>query len=209
MAVANYHEDYGVYPPAYIADEKGTPIHSWRVLLLPYIEQRELYAQYDFTKPWNDPVNLKIANQMPQTYMLHGDFQPGMTTTNYLVVTGESTVWPDTKSMSHEQVTDDPGSTIQIVENLGLHVHWMEPRDLSLDSMSFQINDPAGVSSKYESPAVVMVDGRITQLDKDLPTETLKALLTATGGEQLQETDRKWKLLQDGRDRKEAKPAMD
>src|SRR4051794_6845264 len=43
LALQNYHDDYGTLPPAYIADSTGKPIHSWRVLLLPYIEQKLLY----------------------------------------------------------------------------------------------------------------------------------------------------------------------
>src|SRR5207244_4506816 len=39
LALQNYHDDFGCFPPAYIADENGRPMHSWRVLILPYIEQ--------------------------------------------------------------------------------------------------------------------------------------------------------------------------
>ncbi|MCA9206080.1 MAG: DUF1559 domain-containing protein, partial [Planctomycetales bacterium] len=43
LALHNYHDTFGSFPPAYVADAAGRPIHSWRVLILPYIEQRGLY----------------------------------------------------------------------------------------------------------------------------------------------------------------------
>jgi predicted RNA-binding Zn-ribbon protein involved in translation (DUF1610 family) len=51
LAIHNYHDTYGQLPPAYIPDADGKPMHSWRVLILPFIEQLHLYNQYDFSKP--------------------------------------------------------------------------------------------------------------------------------------------------------------
>ena len=58
LAFHNYHQAYGQFPPAFIADDNGTPMHSWRVLILPYIEQQALYNAYDFSEPWNGPKKL-------------------------------------------------------------------------------------------------------------------------------------------------------
>ena len=55
MAVANYHDFCGAFPPAVVRDEQGQPIHSWRVLLLPYPDQMQLYEEYDFQEPWKGP----------------------------------------------------------------------------------------------------------------------------------------------------------
>ena len=68
FAILTYQSAYGHFPPAYIADENGTPMHSWRVLILPFLEQRALYDQYDFDEPWNGPNNLKLANKMPYSF---------------------------------------------------------------------------------------------------------------------------------------------
>jgi hypothetical protein len=62
LAVANYHDVKGHYPPAYIADANGKPMHSWRVLILPYLEENELFEKYDFTQPWNSEANLRLAS---------------------------------------------------------------------------------------------------------------------------------------------------
>jgi translation elongation factor EF-Tu-like GTPase len=60
LAVANYHETYGCFPPAYVADRDGKPMHSWRVLILPFLEQQELYHAYNFAEPWDGPNNRKL-----------------------------------------------------------------------------------------------------------------------------------------------------
>ena len=206
MAVANYHDAHGHYPPAYLADANGRPIHSWRVLLLPYIEQKDLYDQYDFSEPWDGPKNRQLAERMPAIYAFHGESRPGVVETNYLAVVGPETVWPGRDRVSSKDVVDGLSSTILIVENLGARVHWMEPRDLPFGRMSFKVDSPEGVSSKYLDPAVVMLDGSLHTLRKDLREGTLRALLTTRGGEKVQEKDQGWVLLPDGRDRPPAVP---
>ena len=52
LAIHNYHDVYQRFPPAYVADEDGKPMHSWRVLVLEFIRDptaKQLYNQYDFT----------------------------------------------------------------------------------------------------------------------------------------------------------------
>jgi Protein of unknown function (DUF1559) len=206
LAVANYHDAHERYPPPYLADEQGQPAHSWRMLVLPYIEQDHLHKRYDFAKPWDGPDNRALAPEMPRTYMFYSDHRPGLTTANYLAVVGPETAWPPAGKLTSKDVKDGLSSTILIVENRGAGVHWMEPRDLSLATMSFKLNDPAGVGSKYLDPAVAMLDGSLHRLHKDLSPETLRALLTANGGEKIGEADGKWSVLPDGRQRDEKEP---
>ena len=206
MAVANYHDVHGHYPPAYLVDADGRPMHSWRVLILPYLEQKKLYDQYDFSEPWDGPHNRKLAARMPEVYALHGDYEPGLTTTNYLAVVGPETVWLGETPRLSDEITDGFSSTILIVENRGAKIPWMAPADLSLATMSLEINSPDGVSSKYADPAVVMLDGSLHRLRSDLPSAALRALLTAAGGEDVENYEDQWILLPDGRKRLLAPP---
>src|SRR5262249_13538594 len=64
VAFHNYHDTYGCFPPAYVADANGKPIHSWRVLMLPFIDEVHLYEKYRFDEPWNGPNNRRLANQL-------------------------------------------------------------------------------------------------------------------------------------------------
>jgi hypothetical protein len=206
VAVATYHDQHGRYPPAFHVEGPGRPAHSWRVALLPYLEGRELYGQYDRSQSWDAAANQALLSRMPAHYAFHGDYYPGLTVTNYLAVVGAETVWPGQTSLCAKDVTDGLSTTILVVENRGAEVQWLEPRDLSFAGMSFALNSPDGVSSKYLDPAVAMLDGSIRRLEKDLSAQTLRALLTANGGERLQEDPTGWIVLPDGRQREIAPP---
>lgn len=78
VALHNYHDTYGSFPPAYLADETGKPMHSWRTLLLPYLDGAQLYNEYRFDEPWDSTHNLSIAAaavrtvQLPEPCQQHG-----------------------------------------------------------------------------------------------------------------------------------------
>src|SRR5262245_16452317 len=57
LALTNYELEYQALPPAHTTDANGNPLHSWRTLILPYLDQRQLYESIDLSKPWNDPIN--------------------------------------------------------------------------------------------------------------------------------------------------------
>ena len=106
-------------------------MHSWCILILPYLDQGELYKAYNFDKPWYGPNNRKLASRMPALFALYGDHHEGNTTTNYLAVVGPETIWQGATGVASDALKDGPSQTILIVENRGANVHWMEPRDLS------------------------------------------------------------------------------
>lgn len=186
-------------PPAFVADETSRPAHSWRVLLLPYLDAGDLYDQYDFSEPWDGPNNHRLLDQRPRTYALHDRNEEPGSLTNYLVVVGPDTMWPGS------QPTDEPfgGRKILIVENVGADVPWTEPRDLHLDTMNFDLaaSSAEGVSSSYLPAAVALSDGTIRRLPAEkISPQELRDLLTG-------KVDLKTALnaadfrLEDGRDR--------
>jgi hypothetical protein len=214
LAVANYHDTNGHYPPAYLVGPDGRPWHSWRVLILPYIEGDDILRQYRFDEPWDGPNNRLLADRMPSTYALHGDRKSGTTTTNYLAVVGPKTVWqpgrllgplpvwrPD-RPIAQRDITDGSDSTLLIAENRGLNVHWMEPRDLDFDTMDWTVNSPKGISSKYDRPAVLMANYSVVRVSPGLSPATLRAMATVAGGELVSGGgDGTWDVIPDGRDR--------
>lgn len=183
LAVANYHETYRCYPPPFLADGDGKPMHSWRVLLLPYLERNDVYEHYRFDEPWDGPNNRKLADQMPAVYALHGCSKPGNVTTNYLRVVGDLTASPANRCLKNTDITDGTSGTVFLVENVDAGVHWMEPRDLSFDAMAFHVSSPNGISSWLEPPAVLSLDWTVHSLSPETPPETVRALLTVSGGE--------------------------
>ena len=176
-------------------------MHSWRILLLPYLDQQALYEQYDFSKSWDSPENLRLAKQMPAVYSFHGSYEAGKTvTTNYLAVTDENSSWPLASASVEdlEPITEEvPG--VLVAENQGAAVHWMEPRDFLVEDMKLEINAPEGISSKYDQPAVLLSDGTLRRLNAEVGPSELMNLLKGYGDKQ------SWTPLEDGRDRPEAK----
>src|SRR5262245_57022294 len=64
----NYDSEHGALPPAAVTDQSGNPLLSWRVLILPYIEQGDLYNQFHLDEPWDSPHNLTLLERTPMTY---------------------------------------------------------------------------------------------------------------------------------------------
>ena len=95
IALHNYHDVYGSFPPAYVADKQGRPMHSWRVLILPYLEYAALYEQYRFDEPWNGPNNIKLVEHVPDVFQCPSNESEGNTCTNYVAVIGPRTAWPE------------------------------------------------------------------------------------------------------------------
>lgn len=197
-ALLNYHRAHGSFPPACDRDEAGRPMHSWRVLILPYmgLEERELYSRYDLNEPWNSPGNRKLAALRPKIYACPSDADTALSAnTSYMAVVGRETVWPDSGAMKLDDIRDKPNETIQLVEVAGSGVNWMEPRDLPFDAAVAGINQPSGlsISSNHtvltdliyrETGAnVVFCDSTGGFLSQDISSDALRALLTANGGE--------------------------
>ena len=142
---------------------------------------------------------------MPRVLRFH-DMKLPTTTTNYLAVVGDETMWPGAKALKREEIKDDLSDMILIVENNGLGVHWMEPRDLTFASMNFGIDTPDGVSSWYTRPSVVTTDDAVRTLSRSMTPETLRAALTVAGGETIANGHDGWTVIADGRDRERKVP---
>ena len=186
LALQAYHHDFGCFPPAYIADENGRPMHSWRVLILPYVEMGPLFDRYRFDEPWNGPNNRKLAEFPWDLHICPSNPGQPATTTSYLAIVGPDTVWPGATSVRLDDVTDGPENTILLVEVKDSGIHWMEPRDLHVLQMAPTINPKAGqgISSLHQGGANVgFADGDIRFLSETISPDELRALLTIGGRE--------------------------
>jgi type II secretory pathway pseudopilin PulG len=188
QALQAYHADHGSYPPAYVADASGKPMHSWRVLILPYLGERVLYQQYDMNQPWDSPTNIMLLGRMPQVYISPGDDAAKMSfDTSYVVVVGPNTIFPGAQSRSMNDVTDGLANTILVVESTASGICWMEPRDLDASKMDYSINAGPNNCMRSHHPygaQAVFADGRTRFLTEDLPAEYVEALTTAASNDQ-------------------------
>jgi hypothetical protein len=186
LALHNYHDVHGELPPAYLADANGKPMHSWRVLILPYVEHQTLYNAYDFSEPWNGPNNLRLASRMPAVF--HSPSEPDSPTfSNIVAVSGAGTAFPGGVSTKLADFTDGTANTILLTEIANSDIVWLEPRDLRVEDMSFQAQDhgkPSISCAAWRQPYVVFADTiRAYAVNQTMPPELLRALCTIAGGE--------------------------
>jgi prepilin-type processing-associated H-X9-DG protein len=186
LALINYHEVHGTFPPAYIADDQGRPMHSWRVLILPFMEGQHIYDQYDFDEPWDGPNNSRLQGMMPPTFACPSHPPPpGTGVTHYMVIVGEDTMFPGDQATDYSMIADGPAQTIQVVESTE-EVNWLEPRDLNFDEMSFALNDPAGnaIGSHHPRGAnVSYADGSVRFMSGNVDPTVVKRLIQKDDGE--------------------------
>jgi hypothetical protein len=197
IALQNYHDTYKSFPPAYIADASGRPMHSWRVLLLPFLEQQNLYDQYRFDEPWDGPNNRLLAAEIPYIFRCPSEANSFETETSYLAVVGPETIWPGDKAVSFDKIRDGTSNTLIVVESHDSGIHWMEPRDLHTLQMPMAVNPLHGQgicschgakkgTDRGDCAQFVRADGSVGLLENDTPPATVRALLSIDGGEQIE-----------------------
>jgi prepilin-type processing-associated H-X9-DG protein len=193
-AMRNYHDAYGRFPPAYLADKNGRPMHSWRVLLLPFLECEDTYKAYRFDEPCDSPHNRALTDsaEVRKMFACHSDRhargEPDDWETNYVMIVGPGTISDGPNSVRLGDITDGSANTIMIVEVAGSGIHWAEPRDLKADEIGYRTNDPdaPGISSRHRGGAhVLFCDGSVWLLKDSLDPTTVKALTTIAGGEDM------------------------
>jgi len=179
LAMHNYHDVNEAFPPAAVCDKKGKPQLSWRVLILPYVEQESLYKQFKLDEPWDSENNKKLLAKMPAVYKLPGSL-PGTTTTHYRVFVGNGAAFDWVMGGKITQITDGTSNTFMVVTAKDA-VPWTKPEELEFDPekdmgklIGFVANGKAQVA---------MCDGSVRTLSKLPSKETLNALITKNGGE--------------------------
>jgi len=183
LALQNYADTYAALPEPFTTDAEGRPLHSWRVALLPYIEQSALYTQIRLDEPWDSEWNSRFHDQMPQTFVCPSGegWTPWGTEsreTTYSVVVGEETAFASGKWRKMEEITDGTWDTLAVVERK-TPVCWMNPTaDLTFKTLL----DEAGSEHRGGFQAS-MLDGSVRFISTKIKPEILRAMATASGGE--------------------------
>ncbi|HEY1192346.1 MAG TPA: DUF1559 domain-containing protein [Gemmata sp.] len=180
LALHNYHDVNNAFPPAAVCDKKGKPQLSWRVLILPYIEQEALYKEFKLDEPWDSDHNKKLITKMPKTFAHPGLAKPNETETYYRVFVGNGAGFDWLTGTKILGITDGTSNTLMCV-TAATSVPWTKPDELEFDPekdpsklLGFVMNGKAQVA---------MFDGSVRTLSKLPSKETLKSLITRNGGE--------------------------
>lgn len=181
LALHNYADRYGEFPPAYTVNEYGHPLHSWRTLILPFLDQEPLYRSIDLSKPWDDPANVKAYNAIPPVYLCSSMYGPSNHTL-YLANVADGGVFLKRRSSAMADITDDPAGTLLVIEApVDRSVHWMSPLDLD-EALILSIN-PDSKTAHLGGVQALVCNGSVRFLSSNLSPETRRALMTIAGGE--------------------------
>ena len=123
LAMQNFHDVLKRLPAVGNTDPSGEMLLSWRVHLLPYLEQRALYDQFHLHEPWDSPHNRALIEKMPPVFTSPGS-KAGVGKATYQVVIGEHTAFPGREGTSFKQFTDGTSKTILVVEVDDAHDTW-------------------------------------------------------------------------------------
>jgi hypothetical protein len=171
LGVHNYHDAHGTLPPA------QDPV-SWRVHILPYIEQANLFQRMDVTQPWDAPVNKSAAGQRVPQYLSPGD-SAGTTETRYRVFVGPKTLYePGARPLPLRLIADGTASTIFLVE-AGETVPWAQPKELEYDRNGPL--PPLGIPGR-KGFNVAMMDGTVTFVAEDVSPDALRGGIEPNDG---------------------------
>jgi hypothetical protein len=174
LALHAFHAANNAFPPAALYGPDGKPWHSWRVLLLPYLDQTKLYNAYDFSQPWDSEKNRKLLDSMPDVYhdpiygedkgqftnyaMLIGDWRGRMRDAKtafqpsgqrFKVVDGRMNSLT-VGATSLADLTDGTSNTIAVVPvSPDRAIPWTKPDDLVIDEKLPTVGRPGGIAAPY------------------------------------------------------------
>jgi len=193
------HHDYYDTQQHFVAAREVDPPHSWRVALLPWLDQKPLFDRYQFSGTWDSTENLPAARTPMTIYQcpsrrwyagaesLQDDQQRYFS--HYARVTGSHA---SGGRISVQEITDGTANTVMVVEACGVNRVWTDPVDVDIDSQPIGINlpsptrfhSPGWISSHHSGGAhMAMVDGSVRFVSEKVDAKLLKTIVTIDGDE--------------------------
>ncbi|MBN1910813.1 MAG: DUF1559 domain-containing protein [Pirellulales bacterium] len=186
IAMHNFHDARKRFPAGYTVDKDKKPLLSWRVAILPYLEENDLYNQFHLDEPWDSPHNKPLIAKMPNVYRAPGS-QAAQGRTNYLTVRGKKTAFPGSDRIAIRNITDGTSNTIMTVEvSDAKAVPWTKPDDFEYK----EDNPVAGLVGLRPGGFLAgFCDGSVQFLPAALPKASLNAYFTRNGREPTSQLD--------------------
>lgn len=204
LALHNYHDVHGTFPPAFVLGPDGQKWHSWRVLILPQLEQSPLYAAYRFDEPWDGPNNRKLIEKMPEIFACPSQPCPTKKAvllsigvlgcagggpsaesgfTSFAAVLGQNCAFRGAQPVSMKEITDGSSNTVLIGECTRTKIPWTKPDDIDTAFFS-KLGGPDGFGSPHLGGShFLMGDGTVRFVPTNMPQTTVDGLFTRNGGE--------------------------
>ena len=192
LALHNYHDVYQCFPPAYLTDSEGRPAHSWRVLILPFLDEQALYDLYRFDEPWNGPNNSKLLDSMPTVFACPifcnssvASAKDAKHLTTYMAINDSGAAFDGPNAHRIQQFSDGTSNTIMATEVRQFANIWMAPDDISTSQFKTEIRESEGSNpgNHKDGLQVLMADGSTRFLPYNIDEESLDALATLAAGD--------------------------
>lgn len=181
LAMQGYNAGFGTFPAAAVCAPDGKRLLSWRVAILPYVQQNALYNQFKLDEPWDGPNNSKLIPLMPKIYAHPGDpVTNGQTHYRVFVGNGAAFEWCKGAHMPND-FPDGTAMTILVAE-AATAVPWTKPDELDYDP-----NGPLpALDNQFSGGSqAALVDGEVRMISSSISQQTLRAAITRNGGEVL------------------------
>jgi hypothetical protein len=177
LALHSYHDVNGHFPQNVVGKE-GKPLLSWRVLLLPYLEDEELYKEFKQTEPWDSEHNQKLLEKMPKVFAPIR-VKPVKGMTYYLGFDGKDAIFGTGKPVGIARITDGCSNTAMLVE-AGTGVPWTKPEDLPFDSAK----DLPKLGGFFDGAFnVLLADGSVSRIKKNANASIIKLMVQMNDGQ--------------------------
>lgn len=186
LAMHMHHDAMNSFPAPAIVSKDGKPLLSWRVAVLPYIEQQALYTRFKLDEPWDSDHNKKLIPLMPRTFAPEGEsLQPGQTP--YVVPVGKQTMFFGPKGGKLGEVTDGTSNTIALIQLPSSRaVVWTKPEELDAEA---SVPFDALTKGFGDRVTVGFGDGSVRRLKFPLKEEVFRNLLNKADGNPIPQLD--------------------
>jgi hypothetical protein len=188
LALHNFHDTYNELPgPAILSKKDGKPLLSWRVAILPFIEQNALYQQFRLDEPWDSAHNIKLLDKMPKVFAAPGAKSTTASATFYQAIVGKDAAWQiipnknkpfGAQGARFTKFTDGLSNTILLVEGAE-PVPWTRPADVAYDAKK-PLPKFGWLKGGFN---VVMADGSSRFVNRKMLEATLRAVITPAGND--------------------------
>jgi RNA polymerase sigma factor (sigma-70 family) len=181
LAMNNYLADHGHFPPAAVFSKDGKALLSWRVLILPYLERKDLFKEFKLDEPWDSEHNKKLLARMPKVFAAPNGAGEAKHETFYQVFTGKGAIFEGQKGTPITDIRDGTSNTILIIEG-GAAVPWTKPADLAFEARKPLPRVGGMVAEGFH---FALADGSVNFCKQRFREAALRGMITRSGGEVL------------------------
>ncbi|MEP3477794.1 MAG: protein kinase [Fuerstiella sp.] len=178
LAFHSFHQVHGYLPSVETWLPQAQQPVSWRIAILPFLEQQELYAQYNLDEPWDSTNNRQLIEKMPAIFR-HPSLPQQSTNASHVVFVGETATGTADQHVTFQEITDGTSGTIMVVE-AATSIPWTKPEDLQFD---LTLPLPSIGNLFRRGWYAAWSDGSVSFVPSTTSVDVVKALITSAGND--------------------------